>query len=134
MDIDELKSKLETELSSATYEIEKGAIQRFVQAIDDPNPLWQVIAPPTFILTVGYEQFSTQSESLLGPRLHGGTDLECYEPVRPGDIITVTNKIVGIRERQGRRLGRMVFVNFEVTYKNQRQEMVAKCRQTVIGY
>jgi len=31
-------------------------------------------------------------------------------------------------------MGKMAFITFENTYKNQRQELVARCRQMVIGY
>jgi len=31
-------------------------------------------------------------------------------------------------------MGKMVFVTLERTYKNQRQELVARCRQTSISY
>ena len=144
---EEIRGKLGVEGEPRVYEIEKGVIRRFVQAIDDPNPLWQdeeyakkskhgsIIAPPTFIPIVGNEQFQSQLVSLLPEsKLHGGTELECYQPVRPGDTITVTTKIADVREREGKRMGKMVFVTFEVTYKNQRQELVAKCRQALIGY
>jgi acyl dehydratase len=66
--------------------------------------------------------------------LHGSTELECYQPVRPSDRITVKAKVAGIRERQGRRSGKMVFVTFEMTYINQRNKLVARCQQTMIGY
>ncbi|MFC2069407.1 MaoC family dehydratase N-terminal domain-containing protein [Chloroflexota bacterium] len=65
--------------------------------------------------------------------LHGGTELECYKPVRPGDTITMITKIANIRERQSK-MGRTAFISFDITYKNQRQETAAKCRQTVITY
>ena len=134
MDIDKLKSKLGTEFKSTEYEIEKGMIRRFVQAIDDPNPRWQVIAPPTFVITIGLEQMQqlltlTSSETLL----HGSTELECYQPVRPGDVLTAATIITGVRERQGR-TGKTAFITADTTYKNQGQEMVAKCRQMVISY
>ena len=80
------------------------------------------------------EQFQQQMTDSMGARLHGGTELECYQPVRPGDVITVTIKVANMRKRQGSKLGKMVFVTFELTYKNQRQELVAKCRQMLIGY
>ncbi len=66
--------------------------------------------------------------------LHGSTELECYKPVRPGDRITVTVKLTNIRERQGSRSGKMAFVTFDIAYRNQKGELVAKCQQTMIGY
>ncbi len=68
MDIEELRGEVGVEWKSRMYEIEKGMIRQFVQAIDDQNPLWQdeeyarksqyggIIAPPHFILTIGFEQ------------------------------------------------------------------------------
>jgi len=145
---DELRSKIGIESEPEVYEIEKGMIRRFVLAIDDPNPLWRdeayarksryggIIAPPTFVLTVGFDELQRQVlESVpYGGILHGSTELECYQPVRPGDIITVTTKIANIRERQGGRMGKMVFVTLDITYKNQRQELVARCQQVFIRY
>ena len=143
-----LRSKIGVESDPEMYEVEKGMIWRFVQAVDDPNPLWQdeeyagkskyggIIAPPTFVLTIGFDKLRQQVlESIPhGGILHGGTELECYQPVRAGDIISVTTKITNIREWRDRKMGKTVFVTLDVTYKNQRQELVAKCQQMIIGY
>ena len=142
----ELKSKIGVELLSGQYEIEKGMIQRFAQAVDDPNPLWQdeeyakktryggIIAPPLFMVVLGFDEFEQQMANLMGARLHGSTEFEYFAPVRPGDVITASRKIADVREREGKKLGKMAFVTVEITYKNQRGELVARCRQTVIGY
>lgn len=134
MKIERLSGKIRVKLDLGSYEIQERMIQRFTEAIDDPNPLWHVIAPPTFIIVVGLEKLLAQIASLLERGVHGGSELECYQPVRAGDIITVTSEIVDVHERQGGKLGKMVFITFELTYKNQRREMVAKCRDTAIGY
>jgi len=55
-----------------------------------------------------------------------------WEP-REYQVITVVFKISNLRERKGQ-MGRMAFMTFDSTYKNQEQELVAKCRQMVIGY
>ena len=135
LSIDELKARIGEEGEPRVYEIEKGMIQRFVQAIDDPKPLWQDIAPPTLIPIIGFEQIEKQVSQLIpnGTILHGATELECYQPIRPGEFLTVTTKIANVRERQGK-MGKMAFITFETTYKNQRQELVARCRQMLIGY
>ncbi len=144
---EELRSKIGTESAPEEYEIEKGMVRRFVLAIDDPNPWWQdeeyarkskyggIIAPPAFVLTIGFDKLQQVLESIPhGGILHGSTELEYYQPVRAGDIISVTTKIANIRERQDSRMGKTVFVFLDVTYKNQRQELVAKCQQMLIGY
>jgi len=127
---EEFKDKIGVEWELGIYEIEKGMIQRFARAIDDPNPLWNTMAPPIFMVTIGGEQFGQQLMTMLRDGLlHGSTELECYQPVKPGDKITVTAKIASIRERS-----QMAFVTFEITYTNQRRDLVAKCQQTMIGY
>ena len=144
--IKELESQVGIEWPPQVYEVERGMIRRFSQAVGDPNPLWQdedyakktgysgVIAPPTFILTLGFDQL--QQVLAAGSSLtvlHGSTELECFQTVRPGDVITLTTKITNVRERQSK-MGRTVFITFDMTYKNQRQEAVAQCRQMAIIY
>ncbi|MFC2026722.1 MaoC family dehydratase N-terminal domain-containing protein [Chloroflexota bacterium] len=144
--ISELESHIGVEGPPLVYDIERGMIQRFTRAVGDPNPLWQdgdyadrsgyggIIAPPNFILTLGFdrvlEAFISDASLTV---LHGSTELECHQPARPGDVITVTVKIVNVRERQGK-VGTTIFVTFEMVYKNQRQEVVAGCRQMAIIY
>jgi acyl dehydratase len=50
-----------------------------------------------------------------------------------GDSISVTIKLADIRERRSQ-TGRTAFVTFALTYRNQRQELVARCRQMLITY
>jgi len=123
-----------TEWLPQVYNIERGMVERFVRAIDDPNPLWPDAAPPTFVVTLGIEQIQhILASAPSGTSLHGSTELECYQPVRVGDTITATTKISSVRERQGK-MGKMSFVTFEITYENQRRELVARCRQMIINY
>ena len=147
LSIEGMKAKIGEEGEPRVYEIEKGMVLRFVQAVDDPNPLWQdeeyarksqyggIIAPPTLIPIIGFEPILEQVSQAIpqGTLLHGATELECYQPLRPGESVTVTTKIANIRERQGK-MGKMTFITFENTYTNQRQELVARCRQMVISY
>lgn len=143
---EELKSQVGVDWPPLVYEIEKGMIRRFAQAVGDPNPLWQdeeyasrssfsgIIAPPTFLLILGFGQILQMltSDSSLTV-LHGSTELECHQPVRPGDVITVTTKIANVRERPGK-MGKTLFVTFDMTGTNQGQDVVAKCRQMAIIY
>ena len=136
LSIEQLKSRVGMEWELGACEVERGTIQRFVRAIDDPNPLWQgaEIAPPTFALTVGFVQIL--QELLLatsGALLHGSTELECHSIICAGDLIKATAKITGIRERQSER-GKMVFITLDITLTNQNKELVAKCRQMVVQY
>ena len=142
---EELKSRIGVEGEPRLYEIEKGLVQRFAKAIDDPNPLWQdeeyagkskyrgIIAPPALIIALGWEDFI--KEIPYGDAgLHASTEVEFYQPVRAGDIISITNKLVDVRERHNKELGTILFLTCERTYKNQRQEVAAKCWQRLISY
>jgi acyl dehydratase len=132
---EELKSKIGVEGEPLVCEIDEGMIRHFTAAVGDSSPLWQTVAPPTFIPTIGYGQFMQQMEALLGAgAIHGSTDLECYQPVKAGDVITVATRISDVRERRNDTMGRVVFLTFDITYTNQRQELVARCRQKIIGY
>lgn len=129
---EELKDRIGAELRPVVCEIEKGMLRRFAQAVGDPNPRWQSMAPPTLILTLGFGEIqrvltANPSQAVL----HGSTELECLKPVKPGDVITVTTRIANVRQRQSK-LGETVFVTFDITCKNQRQEVVACCHQMAI--
>ena len=133
---DGLRAKIGAEWLAGVYPVERRMVQRFVQAIEDPNPRWQneEYAPPSFIVSLGFDQI--EQELATDPSatlLHGSTELECYQPVAVGDTLTVAAKIADIRERQGK-MGKTAFITFELTYKNQRQELIARCRQMLISY
>jgi acyl dehydratase len=105
--------------------------------VGDTNPLWQdgAIAPPAFTLSIGFEQFVEDLMKLtpFNTVLMGSTEIESYQPIKRGDVITVVFKISHLRERKGQ-MGQMVFMTFESSYKNQAGELAARCRQMVIGY
>ncbi|GAH67509.1 unnamed protein product, partial [marine sediment metagenome] len=119
------------------YPIEREMVRRFTRAVGDTNPKWRdgMIAPPTFVLAIGFEQFVDDLLAMVSFNavLMAGTELECYRPIKTGDIITAVFAISNLREREGE-AGRMAFLTFESTCKNQKQELVVKCRQMVIGY
>ena len=129
---DQLKSKVGIGLEPTVYEVEKSAIRRFVEAIGDPNPRWQVAAPPTFILIVGLERIQSLFDS-AGTLLHGSTELECFQDVRPGDVITATTTISNVRARESK-TRTTSFITIETEYENQEAEVVARSRQLVIAY
>jgi len=135
--IEKLKGKVGVAWKPREYLVEGEMIRRFARAVGDTNPLWKdgAIAPPTFTLSIGFEQFVEDLMKLtpFNTVLMGSTDIESYQPMKLGDVITVVFKISHLRERKGQ-TGKMAFMTFDSTYKNKEQELVAKCRQMVIGY
>ncbi len=128
-----------------TYEIEKGAIIKFAQAIGDQNLLFNdeesarktryggLIAPPTFFRSLLSGPPDVEARGPYSAVLDGGSEWEYFEPVRPGDTITVITRMVDITERQGR-LGNMLFTIRETRYVNQFGKVAATQKSTGIGY
>ena len=133
--------------------VEEGAIERFADAIDDPNPLYRdveyakksryggLIAPLGFFgwplkgKRVGEEidYLGVIAEHLgLTQTLDGGNEYEYFLPVRAGDILTCYVKITDIVERRGREGKQMVLVILETRYLNQNGDLVAIARLTHI--
>ena len=135
--IEKLKSMVGVGWQPREYPIEREMVRRFTRAVGDTNPKWRdgMIAPSTFVLAIGFEQFVDDLLAMVSFNtvLMAGTELDCYQPIKTGDVITAVFEISSLREREGEN-GRMAFLTFESTCKNQRREMVAKCRQMVIGY
>lgn len=63
---------------------------------------------------------------------HGSSDLEIRRLARPGDRITVRERLVDIFEKTGRS-GRLAFVVTEKTFTNQRGEVLCIERYTGVG-
>ncbi len=136
------------------FDVEKGPIRRFADAVSDPNPLYydeeyaknsrygSIIAPPGFFGQPkgGAPSFDTKRE--LRPALtkvgytnpaavDAGIEYEFFHPVRAGDTIVATSMIIDITEREGK-TGKMAFAITETTYINQNGDVVARARATMI--
>ena len=118
-----------------TYDVEKGHIKRFAEAIGDENQLWRgVTVPPTFT-----PAFIPSDEDESQPRapdervLDAGSEYEYFKAIEPGDQITVVSKIADVFKKEGR-LGTMTFQVKEISFTNQNGELVATRRDTGIYY
>ena len=118
-----------------TYDVEKGHIKRFAEAIGDENPLWRgATVPPTFT-----RAFIPSDEDESKPRdpgirvLDAGSEYEYFKSIEPGDRITVVSKIAEVFKKEGR-LGTMTFQVKEISFTNQNGELVATRRDTGIYY
>lgn len=130
---------------SITADVEQGAIIKFARAIGDDNPLFNdeasargtqyggLIAPPTFLRSIGLRRPEPPFDLPFTRLLDGGSDWEYFHPVRGGDRITAVGKITDIVERTGR-LGVMVIMTVVATYHNQFDQVVATQTNTSIRY
>ena len=146
---DEMRSLVGVESEPSVYEIERGPIRRWAEAIGDTNPLYHdeeyakkkgyrgLVAPPTFITQYAFPvkvgKSARRVRSPLTRNLNGGNEYEFFKTVCAGDILTATTKLADIREREGR-LGKMLFVIYETTFRDEKDEVVAKSRNTGISY
>lgn len=92
------------------FEVEKGAIRKFAEAVGDPNPVFQrgEVAPPTFPTT-----FRVKVPGLAGVDparfIHANEEYSYERPLRAGDVVDCRRKITDLFIKEGR-LGRMTFV------------------------
>ena len=141
----EMRAAIGVESEPLTHDVEKGAIIKFAEAIGDTNPIFNdevaarksryggMVAPPTFLRSINPGPLKVEFRSPYTANLDGGSEWEYFEPIRPGDRITVTTKIADLYERAGR-LGNMMFLVRETNYVNQFGNTVAKQRTTGISY
>jgi len=133
---EELNSLLNVEYGPEVYEIEKGMLKKFAEAIDDPNPRWLHETPPTFPAAIVPKELLNKlfnADISLKRLLNGTSDLEYLKPIRAGDVIAVTAKLTRLRQVQGAD-GPTLFMFTEMTYTNQRGEVVVKGKNTYIKY
>jgi hypothetical protein len=133
---EELESLLNVEFGPDVYEVEKGMVRRFAEAIEDPNPAWQEFTPPTFpaaLVPTSLMNRLFNARSSLTRFLNGTSDLEYLQPIKIGDTISVTAKLTRLRQMAGQD-GPTLFMFTEITWTNQRGEVAVKGKNTYIKY
>jgi len=140
-----LTNSIGTESIKMSNDIEKGAIRRFAEAIEDNNPVYtdeeyaknlgyrNVITPPTFLRSVQTNPLPEHIKSPYSAVVDGGSVWEYFEPVCAGDKISTVLKFEQVFEREGR-LGNMIFLIKITKYTNQLEELVATQATTSITY
>jgi acyl dehydratase len=143
--LDEFKKLVGQQMEPEVWEAGREHIKWFAQAIGDSNPLWQdkayaaksryknIIAPPLFLVDSGLVKLVGRLVD-MAPHLaniNGGTEIEYFRPIEAGDTITTVAKLADAQMKTGK-AGSLIFLVFEVTYTNQRGELVAILRNTFI--
>ena len=147
---DKLKALLNVPSEPTIYRVEEGAILRYVEAIDDPNPLYsdieyathsrysRQICPPGFTgwpLKSGRViegVFDSMWQAGAPPRLlAGGVEFEFFVPVGAGDILVSTHKITSMTEKESKS-GKMLIAILETTFLNQNGDIAVKVWRTFI--
>jgi hypothetical protein len=133
---EELQGLLNVPFGPDIYEIEKGMVTRFIEAIEDPNPRWREVTPPTFPAALVPRELIHRLFNARGPLkrlLNGASELEYLLPIKVGDVISVTGTLTRLRQMPGAE-GPTLFMFTEMTYTSQRGEVVVRGKNTYIKY
>ena len=134
--------------------IDKTTIIRYVQAISDLNPLYideeyaketdygGIIVPLTFMFDVipaateiGNDGRDVTRIALPGFKVaRGGNEYQFLEPARPGDVIMRRRKIVDVFERDSKKVGKIIFIVYDITYSNQDARVLGINRETLLFF
>tara|TARA_B110000116_G_scaffold41467_1_gene33812 strand:+ start:1880 stop:2323 length:444 start_codon:yes stop_codon:yes gene_type:complete len=126
--------------------VEKQRLKFFAKATQQSDPLYfdedfakrnghpTILAPITFLTTVGYEQekpykYLQDLGVPIGNILHAKQEYTYYEPIYAGDKLQMESKIGKIYEKKE---GTLDFISFISNYKNQKNLLVAESVSTVV--
>jgi len=130
--IDRLKTRIGVDGAPVTTKVEAGHVRRFAEAIGDPNPRWTRQAPPTFLVALSpVSTHLDEAEEFGKGWLNGGNRFEYFAPVMIGDEITARGHVADVFDKAGS-TGDLLFIVFETNFTNQRGELVARTRGTLI--
>lgn len=122
----------------------RDAIRQFAFGTSDGNPLWtdadyagrspygRLVAPPAFLTSVLYPILHGAPMAAPLSSLIGGLEYRWFLPVLEGDALRASSRQVDLYEKKSGTGRRLIFVISEVTYWNQRDEVVGKATGTMI--
>ena len=149
---DDMRARIGVESEPVAYEIDNTGCRQFARAVGYTDPVYfdetaakaaghrGIPAPVGFlghpVVVPGQPSRTPEAFRMDIPYkrvLNGGTDIEYLADVCAGDKLTATTKLADLSEREGR-MGPMLIVNTETTFKNDNGETVAIQRGTAIRY
>ena len=153
----EMQAQVGKESEPTTSEVDKTAIRIFARSVGHTDPIYYdeaaakaagyrgLVAPPGYL---GTPVFNPASQSRRGgggmfggPEpsrplkriLNGGTEIEYFDDICAGDVLTSTSQVAGYEETKGS-LGEMLITTNTTVYKNQDGKVVAISTGTGIRY
>jgi acyl dehydratase len=134
------------------FEVERGAIRRFANAVDDPNPLYhdveyaknskygEMIAPLGFHGWPMKGGLMEMMGSIIGPIMNAGypvildagLEFESFVPIRAGDILSSYAKITDIAEKTTKSGKGMLILTTEMNFLNQNGDRALVERSSII--
>lgn len=146
---DEMREQLNVESEPWTVEVDKTAVRMFARSVQYDDPLFfdeefarskgyrSIVAPPHYLGTPAFNpnapaRGGRQLNIPYRRNLNGGTDIEYFDTIQAGDLLSATSKLTDLEETSGR-LGPMLIVRTETIYRRDGQ-VVAIQRGTGIRY
>ncbi len=143
------KTQVGREYPLPIWEVERCKIRELMQAIGDPNPIFQdketavaegyqdIPSPLTYATVIANWQANTgQFMDDLGINfmmiVHGGEEYEYHKEIYPGDMISGKTIVASVVEKQSKSGSKMDIVIIETVYNNQNNEKVLTARTTII--
>jgi len=145
-----------TEAPPHVVHVEKELVQRYVDAVQDGNPLWSdesyagatrwkgtIVPPYIFCALMTITKCSSESGVVPVPApnvplprknvLEGEETWEFFAPLRVGDTATSRVRLDDVKVREGR-LGEMFIMTYTAETVNQRGELIARSSNTIVNY
>jgi acyl dehydratase len=130
------RSLVGTETAAFTVEVERGAIRRFAEAIEDGNPIFNdpaaakqqhcadLVAPPTFATSFRLPMDPPWIANLDRRRIVAGeTSFAIVRPITAGMVLTCRMKLRAVEDKDGRK-GRMQLLHQDLTGKDANGDIV----------
>jgi len=126
-----------------TWEIEKGHIRRFAEAIGDANPIYydeaaaraaghpRIPAPPTFAAALRPNDARAGIDLDWRKLLHGEQEFELRRPLYAGDVVVLVQTITDVFEKTGK-AGTMDFILLETVARDREGGIVFVARGTIV--
>ena len=152
--LDVMQKTVGQEQGPFTCEVDKGMMIKIPWAVGDPNPLWRdehyarqtryggLVASPYFVEFLRFRGLSDYGRTTVRPgtplpgrpaNVVGGEEVEYFNTIRPGDVITVSRRTTDVKKRWSKSLERDVVVEtLEQSFTNQFGELVATHKSTNI--
>lgn len=120
--------------SPQTFEVTREAVQRFMEATEDPTLHSGGIvqyAPPTFPTTFRMRIPALELDPTRMQLLHGEQEYTYTRRLRIGEQVTCVVRVIDVRQRSGRS-GNMTFLILETTGTDSDQKLIFTARSTSI--
>ena len=134
------------------WEVERGAIRRFAEAVDNPNPLYhdveyarnskygEMIAPFGFYGWPVKGGLMEMMGLVIGPMLNAGypvildagVEFESFVPIRAGDTLVSYSRITDIVEKTTKSGKAMLISTIEMNFLNQNSDKALTARSSII--